>query len=82
MDNSSLAGYNLATSINTVQDGGIVFKPIVDNMLRTVHSKPQITVSISNTMSKCASTCDYDWLSSQTPIVQTIDSSSLKKQIF
>ena len=75
MDNSSLAGYHLATSINTLQDGGIVFQPIVDNMLRTVHSKPQVTVSIGSTMSKCAGTCDYDWLSLQTPNVQTIDSS-------
>lgn len=51
--------------------------PIRDDLLRTYHTKPQITVSINNITSLCANSCDFEWLTSATPIVNSIDTTNL-----
>ena len=65
-------GYQVQYGVNTNQDGGVVFRPILDNMLRTIHKKPQVVVKISNITSKCSGDCNFDWSNSQIPIVQSI----------
>jgi len=46
-------------------------------MLRTYHLVPQVTVAINNINSKCKGSCDFQWSSSSTPIVNTIDASQI-----
>ncbi len=36
-----LTGNQVSISTNTVQDGGALFMPILDDFLRTYHTKPQ-----------------------------------------
>ena len=38
--------------------------------------KKKITVSIGNIMSVCSGSCDFQWLTSSTPIVDSIDISN------
>ena len=46
-------------------------------MIRTFHSKPQVTVSINNIMSKCVGSCDFEWLETATPTVSNINTTNL-----
>ena len=46
-------------------------------MLRTYHLVPQVTVSINNINSKCTGSCDFQWSSISTPIVNAIDTSQI-----
>ena len=46
-------------------------------MLRTYHLVPQVTVSINNINSKCTGSCDFQWSSISTPIVNAIDISQI-----
>ena len=43
---SSLQGNNANILARDVQDGGALFNPILSNMLRTVHSNPQVIFSL------------------------------------
>ncbi len=61
--------------VNTIQDGGVIFRPVLDTLLRTVHSKPQVVLTINNIVSKCSGSCDFEWIDSVTPNVETIDTS-------
>jgi hypothetical protein len=42
---SSLQGNSVNIQISNIQDGGALFQPVLSNMLRTIHSKPQVIVA-------------------------------------
>ena len=69
----NLTGKNVGARVMNVQDGGANFYPIMDDFVETTHSKPQIRVSINNILAKCESNCDFEWLESSTPNVNSID---------
>jgi hypothetical protein len=37
-----LTGNSPTVAVSNVQDGGVLFAPILDNMLRTYHASPQV----------------------------------------
>jgi len=41
---NSLQGNNANIVTRNIQDGGALFNPVLSNMLRTVHAKPQVSV--------------------------------------
>ena len=49
---------------------------MLDNMLRTYHTVPQVTVVVNAVPSKCSGVCDFQWLDSATPTVTNIDVSN------
>jgi len=67
-----LIGNNPTIEARVVQDGGVLFNPIRDNMIRTYHAEPQITISINGIMSKCSANCGFEWSESKTPVVSDI----------
>lgn len=74
-----MTGNTTAIRVATLQDGAAVFSPIQDDLLRTYHTTPQVTVSINNVNSKCPqSSCDFQWASSATPVVSNIDISEFR----
>ncbi len=46
-------------------------------MLRTYNEKPQLSVSVNNVPSKCASDCSFEWKSEATPVVDSIDTTNI-----
>ncbi|CAF3592631.1 unnamed protein product [Rotaria sordida] len=62
-----------------VQSGGVLFKPLSGDMTRTYQTNPQVEVFVGGFPSQCSSnsTCDFQWLSSQTPTVTSIVQSSM-----
>lgn len=42
MNGTNLIGLNPLLKINEIQDGGAIFSPLRADMLRTIHSKPQV----------------------------------------
>ena len=42
VDGSNLIGSNPVIKVTEIQNGGAFFSPIKDDMLRTLHSKPQV----------------------------------------
>lgn len=60
-----------------IQDGGAFFNPIRDDLLRTYHTKPQVTISVNDINSRCSGSCDFEWSSSATPTVTAIDKSKI-----
>ena len=76
MPSNSLSGVSPSISIQSVYSGGVFFKPMLDNMLRTYHTVPQVTVVVNNVPSKCSGVCDFQWLVSATPTVTNIDVSN------
>jgi hypothetical protein len=75
---NNLQGNSPNIQTQTVTEGGVLFNPILGNMLRTFHSVPQVTVSVNNVPSLCTSSslCDFQWLQSSTPVVTNIDTSN------
>jgi len=71
----SLSGNKPSISVKTVVDGGVEFNPIPGDMLRTVSSNSQVSVIVNGIPSKCSTTCDFKYSSSQTPTVTSITSS-------
>ncbi|CAF2963963.1 unnamed protein product [Rotaria sp. Silwood2] len=71
------AGTTVTASI--VQSGGVLFKPLSGDMTRTYQTNPQVEVLVGGYPSKCSgiSTCDFQWLSSQTPTVSSIVQSNM-----
>ena len=74
--NPNLVGNSPTISITQVQDGMAIFSPIRGDMLRTYQTKPQIAVTIAGILASCVGNCDYDWSDSQTPQVNSIDTSN------
>ncbi|CAF3637436.1 unnamed protein product [Rotaria sp. Silwood1] len=62
-----------------VQSGGVLFKPLSGDMTRTYQTNPQVEVFVGGYPSQClgTSTCDFQWLSSQTPSVSAVSQSSM-----
>jgi hypothetical protein len=75
IDSNSLTGVNASISISRITRGGVSFIPIPDNMLRTYHTVPQVTVNINSISSKCTGDCSFEWLVASTPVVTNIDTS-------
>ena len=75
ISSNDLAGSSVAIAVNRVQEGGASFSPIQGDFLRTYHSKPQVSVLINDIPTVC-SNCSFEWLSSATPVVNTIDVTS------
>ncbi|RMZ95337.1 fibrocystin-L-like isoform X1 [Brachionus plicatilis] len=71
-DSSSLNGNSPNIFTRQIQIGHALFAPLTDNILRTYHQKPQITVSINGLVSKCSNSCDFEWSNESTPIVESI----------
>ena len=78
ISSSDLEGDSPTIVSTTSIDGGVKFIPIIDDMLRTKHSKPQVNVHINGIPSKCSSQCDFELVQSDSkPTVDSIDISSL-----
>ena len=73
-----MTGSSPSINVDEIQDGGVRFKPIMDNWLRTTHQKHQVNVQINNIASKCVGSCDFVFASDLVePIVTNIDISAL-----
>ncbi len=72
---NNLLGSRVAISVIRLSDGGASFSPIQGDFLRTYHGKPQVSVRINDVPAVC-SNCTFEWLSSATPAVNSIDVSS------
>ncbi len=57
----------------TIQDGGVLFNPIPSEMLRTVHTTPQVYVKINTIASTCLGDCGFHWSAASTPTVTDIN---------
>ena len=64
---------------SVVQSGGALYKPLPGDMTRTYHTNPQIEVFVGGYPSQCTSsnTCDFQWLTTQTPSVSSIVQSDI-----
>jgi hypothetical protein len=62
-----------------VQSGGILYNPLPGDMTRTYHTVPQIEVFVGGYPSQCSgsNTCDFQWLTTQTPTVSSIVQSDM-----
>ncbi|CAF0756351.1 unnamed protein product [Brachionus calyciflorus] len=76
ISNSSLNGINPVIGASNIQDGGAKFYPLLDDILRTHHSKPQVSVLINNIAAKCIDSCGFAWSESATPTVSSINTSN------
>jgi len=81
LNGSSLIGNNPTIKSKVIQEGYASFNPIRDDMLRTFHTVPQVTVSVNTIMSKCNGSCDFQWSNTATPVVNAIDSANLNSII-
>ncbi|CAF0819146.1 unnamed protein product [Rotaria sp. Silwood1] len=75
----SVAPSGTTVTASRVQSGGVLFKPLSGDMTRTYQTNPQVEVLVGGYPSQCsgANTCDFQWLSSQTPTVSSIVQSSM-----
>ena len=71
-----MVGNNARVVVNKLQNGGAYFYPLLDDILRTYHSKPQIVVSINNIPARCSNSCSFEWLDASTPVVNSIDTTN------
>ncbi|CAF3424464.1 unnamed protein product [Rotaria sp. Silwood1] len=71
----SISPNNTTITASVIQSGGIIYKPLPGDMTRTYHTNPQIEVFVGGYSSKCSSSnaCDFQWLSTQTPSVSSIE---------
>ncbi|XP_076438726.1 fibrocystin-L-like isoform X2 [Babylonia areolata] len=76
--NSQLTGNSVATSVTTEVDGSLWYRPIPGDMLKTVHSDPQVTTYFNGVPASCASgvDCSFTWSSSATPTITAISPTS------
>lgn len=69
---SQLSGVDVALSVSTVQDGGIVFDPIQGDMLLTFSDKPQVMAYINEIPTKCSGDCTFQWSMAATMTVTSV----------
>ena len=80
INGNSLTGTGVSTSVTTVEDGSLWYRPISGDMLNTVHSNPQVTVVINDVPTSCASgtDCSFTWSGAQTPTLTSVSPNSGK----
>jgi hypothetical protein len=71
------AGTTVTASI--VQNGGVFYNPLPGDMTRTYHTVPQVEVFVGGYPSLCSGndTCDFQWLTSQTPTISSVVQSGM-----
>lgn len=57
-----------------IQSGGVLFRPLPGDLTRTYRTKSQVQVSVGGYVAHCigTTTCDFQWLSSQTPTISSM----------
>ena len=57
-----------------IQSGSIIFRPLPGDLTRTFRTKPLIQVNVGGYVAHCSgiTTCDFQWLDSQTPKITSI----------
>jgi len=75
---NSVTPVGTTVTASRLQSGGVFFKPLSGDLTRTYNINPQIEVLVGGYPSQCVgtSTCDFQWLSAQTPTVTSISQSS------
>ena len=64
----------MSSNVKVVKDGGVWLHPIMGDMLRTYHTKPQVQVYINDLPMKCEDdkSCMFEWSAAKTPEITTI----------
>ncbi|XP_076438592.1 LOW QUALITY PROTEIN: fibrocystin-L-like [Babylonia areolata] len=78
LNGEGLTGTDVTSYVTTVDDGSVWFSPVPGDMLRTVHSEPQLTVFINNVPTRCKrdADCSYTWSDDATPTVTGVHPTS------
>ncbi|CAF0814130.1 unnamed protein product, partial [Brachionus calyciflorus] len=71
-----LMGNSPVITSAVAKDGHALFTPLFESFFRTFHTRPQVTVNINNIVSKCVTSCDFEWLTESTPQITSIDVSN------
>ncbi|GFS10808.1 polycystic kidney and hepatic disease-like 1 [Elysia marginata] len=74
VDSTRLTGDGVTVTVESIQDGGVWFDPIMGSLLRTHHTSPQVQASINNVPTRCrdGTDCSFSWTSALTPTVASI----------
>jgi plastocyanin len=71
---SNVTPSGTTVTASVVQHGGVLYNPLPGDITRTYHTVPQVEVYVGGYPSLCSGndTCDFQWLSSQTPSISTV----------
>ncbi|XP_021354106.1 fibrocystin-L-like [Mizuhopecten yessoensis] len=72
VDPSQLTGESVVMTPKDVTDGHVVFDALPGEFLRVPHDKAQVMMLINDVPTKCSGTCDFEWLTGNTPTVTGI----------
>ncbi|XP_043922184.1 fibrocystin-L [Protopterus annectens] len=73
VNDSKITGVNAKLTASVVREGGILYSPIMGDMLRTPNPAPQVEVFINRLPSICSGNCTYKWDPSATPVISSIN---------
>ncbi|XP_053388768.1 fibrocystin-L-like [Mercenaria mercenaria] len=73
---SQLKGINASGTIVTDTDGGLYYDPLMGDTISTVHSLPQVRLSINDVPTACSGDCSFQWDASVTPEVIAVNPQS------
>ncbi|CAF4425026.1 unnamed protein product, partial [Adineta steineri] len=78
----SVAPVGTTVTASVVQHGGVLYSPLPGDLTRTYHTVPQVEVFVGGYPSLCSdNTCDFQWLSSQTPTISSVTQNGMSLTI-
>ncbi|CAL1525942.1 unnamed protein product [Lymnaea stagnalis] len=78
VDGSQVTGINAKVTVQAVTDGGLWFDPIMGDLLRTYHTRPQVIAFINRVPTRCqkGTSCAFTWSATKTPTITQISPAS------
>ncbi|CAF1377186.1 unnamed protein product, partial [Adineta steineri] len=78
----SVAPVGTTVTASVVQHGGVLYSPLPGDLTCTYHTVPQVEVFVGGYPSLCSdNTCDFQWLSSQTPTISSVTQNGMSLTI-
>lgn len=69
-------GVDAEISVNTLNDGYAIYKPVLGDMMSHAHHVPQVTVAVNGIPSHCDGACSFEWTESSTPNITSVSPES------
>ncbi|XP_068094022.1 fibrocystin-L-like isoform X1 [Hyperolius riggenbachi] len=69
---SAVTGVNAAVTASKAVSGGLFRQNLLGDLVRTMHTTPQVEVYINGIPSKCSGDCGYSWDVHKTPVVSSL----------
>ncbi|KAK7468041.1 hypothetical protein BaRGS_00036745, partial [Batillaria attramentaria] len=83
LDASDVTGNNVVAKVVTQTNGSLYYQPIPGDILRTLHDKPQVELTINNVPTACnranqadSMDCSFEWTDALTPTVTDVSPDS------